>query len=165
MNKLWHYSVPCHTFDMTPTTIFVWLVPYSNEPILSNVVRSPGGNCRNLRWVGSLRFICRSGTRRFHLRMSGPQMGSGVSPIERMPQWWPRRWLPWDAPRHQEVALYILSLRVHAFPVRVASPCQRSDMTLMEVSQDALDSLYIRTIWLLYIDVFFVDLIWYLCLF
>ena len=28
-------------------------------------------------------------------------------------------------------------------------PCQRSDMTLMEVSQRALDSLYIRSIWLL----------------
>ena len=40
--------------------------------------------------------------------------------------------------------------------------CQRSDMTLMEVSQRALDSLYIRIIWLLYIGVFFVYLIWYL---
>ena len=44
-------------------------------------------------------------------------------------------------------------------------PCQRSDMTLMEVSQRALDSLYIRNIWLLYIGVFFVNLIWYLYLF
>ena len=34
-------------------------------------------------------------------------------------------------------------------------PCQRSYMTLMEVSQRALDSLYIRNIWLLYIGVFF----------
>ena len=41
-------------------------------------------------------------------------------------------------------------------------PCQRSDMTLMEVSQRALDSLYIRNIWLLYIVMFFVNLIWYL---
>ena len=44
-------------------------------------------------------------------------------------------------------------------------PCQRSDMTLMEVSQRALDSLYIRNIWLLYIVMFFVNLIWYLYLF
>ena len=44
-------------------------------------------------------------------------------------------------------------------------PCQRSDMTLMEVSQHALDSLYIRSIWLLYIVMFFVNLIWYLYLF
>ena len=44
-------------------------------------------------------------------------------------------------------------------------PCQRSDVTLMEVSQDALDSLYIRSIWLLYIVMFFVNLIWYLYLF
>ena len=44
-------------------------------------------------------------------------------------------------------------------------PCQRSDMTLMEVSQRALDSLYIRNIWLLYIVIFFVNLIWYLYLF
>ena len=41
-------------------------------------------------------------------------------------------------------------------------PCQRSDMTLMEVSQRALDSLCIRNIWLLYIGMFFVNLIWYL---
>ena len=44
-------------------------------------------------------------------------------------------------------------------------PCQRSDVTLMEVSQHALDSLYIRSIWLLYIVMFFVNLIWYLYLF
>ena len=44
-------------------------------------------------------------------------------------------------------------------------PCQRTDMTLMEVSQRALDSLCIRNIWLLYIGVFFVNLIWYLYLF
>ena len=51
------------------------------------------------------------------------QMGSGVSPIIRKPQWWSRRWPPWDAPHRQKVALYILSLRVHAIPLRVA-PCQ-----------------------------------------
>ena len=73
-----------------------------------------------LRWVGSLRFICGSGTRRFHLRMSGTQMDSGVSPIVRMPQWWSRRWPPWDAPHRQKVALCILSLRVHTLPLRVA---------------------------------------------
>ena len=44
-------------------------------------------------------------------------------------------------------------------------PCQRSDMTLMEVSQRALHLLYIRNIWLLYIVMFFVNLIWYLYLF
>ena len=44
-------------------------------------------------------------------------------------------------------------------------PCQRSDVTLMEVSQHALDSLYIRSIWLLYIVMFFVNLIRYLYLF
>ena len=33
-------------------------------------------------------------------------------------------------------------------------PCQQSDMTLMEVSQRALDQLYIRYIWLLYVGVF-----------
>ena len=45
-------------------------------------------------------------------------------------------------------------------------PCQRSDMTLIEVSQRALDSLHIRNIWLLYILLcFFVNLIWYLYLF
>ena len=44
-------------------------------------------------------------------------------------------------------------------------PSQRSDKTLMEVSQCALDSLYIRNIWLLYIGMFFVNLIWYLYLF
>ena len=62
--KLWHYSVPCHIFYMTPTTIFLWLVPCSNPPTISYPM-----------WVGSLRFICGSDTRWFHLRMSGPQMG------------------------------------------------------------------------------------------
>ena len=38
----------------------------------------------------------------------------------RMPQWWSRRWPPWDAPHRQKVALCILSLRVHAIPLRVA---------------------------------------------
>ena len=42
---------------------------------------------------------------------------------------------------------------------------QRSDMTLMEVSKRALDSLYIRNIWLWYIVMFFVNLIWYPYLF
>ena len=97
---------------------------------LSNVERTPGGHCWNtyLRWVQSLRFICGSGTRRFHLRMSGPQMGSGVSPIVRMPPWWSRRWPPWDAPHRQKVALCILSLRMHALPLRVAPmPAVRYD--------------------------------------
>ena len=49
---------------------------------------------------------------------------------------------------------------IHWPPLR--SP---SDVTLMEVSQHALDSLYIRSIWLLYIVMFFVNLIWYLYLF
>ena len=93
--------------------------------------RPPGGHCWNtyLRWVEALRFICGSGTRIFHLRMSGPQMGSGVSPIIRMPQWWSRRWPPWDAPHRQKVALCILSLRVHAIPLRVAPmPAVRYDL-------------------------------------
>ena len=52
---------------------------------LSNVERPPGGHCWNtyLRWVEALRFIGGSGTRIFHLRMSGPQMGSGVSPVNK----------------------------------------------------------------------------------
>ena len=98
---------------------------------LSNVERPPGGHCWNtyLRWVEALRFICRSGTRIFHLRMSGPQMGLGVSPIIRMPQWWSRRWPPWDAPHRQKVALCLISLRVHAIPLRVAPmPAVRCDL-------------------------------------
>ena len=64
-----------------------------------------------------------------HLRMSGPQMGSGVSPIVRMSQWWSRRWPPLDAPHRQKVALCILSLRVHAIPLRVAPmPAVRYDL-------------------------------------
>ena len=35
MNKLWHYSVSCHIFYITPTNISVWLVPYSNLPTIS----------------------------------------------------------------------------------------------------------------------------------
>ena len=98
---------------------------------LSNGVRPPGGHCWNtyLRWVGSLRFICGSGTRRFHMRMSGPQIGSGVSPIVRMPQWWSQWWPPWDALRRQKVALCIISLRVHSLPLRVAPmPAVRYDL-------------------------------------
>ena len=99
---------------------------------LSNVERPPGGHCWNtyLRWVEALRFICGSGTRIFHLRMSGPQMGLGVSPIIRMPQWWSRQWPPWDAPPHrQKVALCLISLRVHVIPLRVAPmPAVRCDL-------------------------------------
>ena len=111
-------------FYMTLTTLSVWLVPISNEPTINYPMWSvpPGGHCWNtyLRCVEALRFICGSGTRIFHLRMSGPQMGSGVSPIIRMPQWWSWRWPPWDAPHRQKVALCIISLRVHAIPLRVA---------------------------------------------
>ena len=35
INKLWLYSVPCHIFDMTLTTLSVWLVPYSSEPTIN----------------------------------------------------------------------------------------------------------------------------------
>ena len=96
---------------------------------LSNVERPPGGHCWNtyLLWVGALRFICGSGTRTFHLRMSCPQMGSRVSPMIRMPQCWSRRWPPWDAPHRQKIALCILSL--HAIPLRVAPmPAVRYDL-------------------------------------
>ena len=97
----------------------------------SNVERLPGGLCWNtyLRWVGALRFICGSGTCIFHLRMSGPQVDLGVSPIIRMPQWWSWRWPPWDAPHRQKVAWCIISLRVHAIPLRVAPmPAVRYDL-------------------------------------
>ena len=68
-------------------------------------MRRPGGHSWNtyLGWVGSLRLIWGSGTHGYHLRMSGPQMGSRVSPIERLPQWWSRWWPPWDAPRHDVI--------------------------------------------------------------
>ena len=137
---------------------------------LSNVERPPGGHCWNtyLRWVEALRFICGSGTRIFHLRMSGPQMGLGVSPIIRMPQWWSRQWPPWDAAPPPPIVRklhYVLSHCVCMLFLFGWPPCQRSDVTLMEVSQHALHSLYIRSIWLLYIVMFFVNLIWYLYLF
>ena len=108
-----------------PVLFLIWhlkLVPFSNPPTISYPMwYIPGGHFWNtyLRWVGSLRFICGSGTRRFHLRMSGPKMGSGVSPTVRMSQWWSRWWPPWDAPRHQKVALLILSRRAHALPLRL----------------------------------------------
>ena len=131
-----------------------------NLPSVIQCWASPGGLCWNtyLRWVGALRFICGSGTRFFHLRMSGPQMGSGVSPKTRMPQWWSRRWPPWNAP-HRRKLHYVLSHCVCMLFLFGWPPCQRSGMTLMEVSQCALDSLYIRNIWLLYIVMFF--LTWY----
>ena len=125
---------------------------------LSNVERPPGGHCWNtyLRWVEALRFICGSGTRIFHLRMSGPQMGSGVS----RPAGGRRGTPPIVRKLHYVFSHCVCMLFLFGWP-----PCQRSDMTLMEVSQRALDSLYIRNIWLLYIAMFFVNLIWYLYLF
>ena len=103
---------------------------------LSNLVRPPGGHCLNTYrlWVGSPRFICGSGARRFHLRMSGPQMNSEVPPIVKIPQWSSQWCLRQDAPRHQEFSFRFLSLHVHALPLRVA-PCQESDMNLVEVSK------------------------------
>ena len=88
MNKLWHYSVPCHIFIWhLPLYLYDWSPTQMNLPSVIQCGASPGGHCWNtyFRWVGSLRFICGSGTRRFHLRMSSPQMGSRVSPIVRMP--------------------------------------------------------------------------------
>ena len=108
-----------------------WMLPCMLFPSKTLKIPSNAGICWNiyLRWVEALRFICGSGTRIFHLRMSGPQMGSGVSPTIRMPQWWSRRWPPWDAPHRQKVALCILSLRVHAIPLRVAPmPAVRYDL-------------------------------------
>ena len=134
--------------------------------LLSNVERPPGGHCWNtyLRWVEALRFICGSGTRIFHLRMSGPQIGSGVSPIVRMPQWWSRWWPPWDAPHRQKVALCILSLRVHAIPLRVAP------MPAVWYDLNGGLPMYIRFIiyqesgYCIFVC-FFVNLIWHLYLF
>ena len=95
---------------------------------LSNVERPPAAIAGMPTFVGSRHYDSFAGTPIFHLRMSGPQMGSGVSPVIRMPQWWSRWWPPWDAPHRQKVALCILSLRVHAIPLRVAPmPAVRYD--------------------------------------
>ena len=118
---IWH--LPLYLYDWSPTQIHL--------PSVIQCGVAPGSHCWNtcLRRVGSLRFIYGSGTRRFHLRMSGPQMSSGVSPIVRMPQWWSRRWPPWDNPRRHKVVLCILSLRVHDVPLRVAPmPAVRYDL-------------------------------------
>ena len=118
---IWH--LPLYLYDWSPTQM--------NLPSVSKCGTPPGGHCWNtyLRWVGALRLICGSGTRTFHLRMSGPQMGSGISPIVRMPQWWSRGCPPWDAPHRQKVALCSLSLRVRALPLRVTSmPAVRYDL-------------------------------------
>ena len=128
--------------------------------------RPPGGHCWNayLRWVGALRFICGSGTCIFHLRMSGPQMGSGVSPIIRMQQWWSRRWPLWDTPHRQKIA-FILSLRVHAIPLRMTPmPAVRYDLnggfpTCIRFI------IYQEYMVIVYCYVFFVNLIWYVYLF
>ena len=133
---------------------------------LSNVERPPGDLCWNtyLRWVEVLRFICGSGTRIFHLRMPGPQMGSGVSSIIRMPQWWSRRWPPWDAPHRQKVVLCNLSLRVHAIPLRVAAmPAVRYDLN-GGLPTGIRFIIYQEYVVIVYCY-FSVNLIWYLYLF
>ena len=129
------------------------------------MVRPPGVHCWNtyLRWVGSLRFICGSGTRRFHLRMFGPHMGSGVPPIVSMPQWWSRRWPPWDALRRQKVALRIISLCVHFLPLRVAP--MSAVKYVLHWGLPTCIRLYISNICFLYIGVLFVSPIWYQYLF
>ena len=159
-------SLPYFWYDTYHFTCMIGSLLKWTYHQLSNVERPPGGHCWNtyLRWVEALRFICGPGTRLFHLRMSGPQMGSGVSPIIRMPQWWSRRWPPWTPPIVRKLH-YVFSHCVCMLFLFGWPPCQRSDMTLMEVSQCALDSLHIRNIWLLYIVMFFVNLIWYLYLF
>ena len=90
-------------------------------------------------------------------------MGCGGSPIVRMPQGWSRWWPQLDVPHQQNFALCLTSLHVYALPLR-RPPCQQSDITLMEVSQRALDLLCIRTMQLLYITAF-TNLICYLYLF
>ena len=51
----------------------------------------------------------------------------------------------------------VLSHCVRMFFLFGRPPCQRSDMTLMEISQRALASFYIRNEWLLYIGVLLPD--------
>ena len=68
--------------------------------------------------------------------------------------WWSLRWPPGDVSHQQEAALCIPSLPLHMLFLFGWPSCQRSDMTLVEVSQRALDSLYIGKIWLLHTGVF-----------
>ena len=92
-------------------------------------------------------------------------MGSVVSPLVRMPQWWSRRWPPWDAPHRQKVALCIISLRVHAIPLRVAPmPAVRYDLNGC-VKTCIRFIIYQEYMVIVYCCVFFVNLIWYLYLF
>ena len=92
-------------------------------------------------------------------------MGSGVSPIIRMPQWWSRRWPPWDAPHRQKFALCIISLRVHAIPLRVAlMPAVRYNLN-GGLPTCIRFIIYQQYMVIAYCYVFFVNLIWYLYLF
>ena len=135
MNKLWHYSVPCvilirhlplYLYAWFPTRVY--LPSVYPKGYVALVAIAGISNIYRL-CVESLRFICGSGTRRFHLRLSGLQMGRGSSPIVRIPQWWSRRWPSEDAPHQQNVALCIPSLHVHAFPLRVPlMPAFRYDL-------------------------------------
>ena len=76
------------------------------------------------------------------------------------PMWWP----PWDALRRQKVVLCIISMRVHALPLRVAPmPAVRYDLNgglptciRLIIYQEYMAILY----WCV-----FVNLIWYLYLF
>ena len=138
---------------MTLTIISVWLVPYSNEPTISYPMWSVptaaiagipifvrSGDCGSFADRAPVDFICGSPA----LKCRSGRLGT--HPVIRKLH-------------------YVFSHCVWMLFLFGWSPCQRSDITLMEVSQRALDSLYISNIWLLYIGVFFVNLIWYLYLF
>ena len=112
-------------FILFPAIFFIWYLPlylYDWSPTrihLPSVIQCgapPGGHCWNnyLHWVESLWFIYGSGTRRFDLQMSGPQVGLGVSPIIKMPLWLP-------CGTHPDIRkLLVFSLCVHALPLWVA---------------------------------------------
>ena len=100
-----------------------------------------------------------------HLQIGHPWISSadvwpsnrfGVSPIVKMPQWRSRQWLPWDAPRHQKVALSISLPVAPMTTVRYDFNGSLPTCLRFIVYQQYLVIVY----WC-----FFVNLIWYLYLF
>ena len=142
---------------MTPTTLFVWLVPYSNETTISY----PMWSAPRRPLLEYLPLLGR-GTA-IHLRIGHPY----ISPADVRPSNGfaslaynkdtavvvPAVAAVGRTPSSESCIMY--SLTACACYSSSGGLHASDQMTLMEVSQRTLDSLYIRNIWLLYIVMFF----------
>ena len=153
---MWH--LPLYLYDWSPTQMNLPSViqcgASPRQPLLEYLHSLGRGTAIHLRIGHS--YISHADVR--------PSDGFGSLAYNKDTKWWSRRWPPWDAPHRQKIALCILSLRVHATPLRVAlMPAVRYDLNgrLPTCIRFIIYQEYMVIVYCY----FFVSLTWYLYLF